>query len=210
MIITDDPTGAPGGQARPGQVTRNDGVKWYPRIQVHKYAPDTVAQLTEALGHEPNHHDLVGIDPDEVVYDEGNQMVTVGLTRLGNLFIGSGAAGFTAAQAILGVGSSATAWGAGQTALLGDGSTTTAWYQGSDATPTNSSGVIAANATVTALNGNFVWNEWCWGIATGTLTPGGTLSAVGTSPVMLNRKVAALGTKSSGAIWVLQSSVTFS
>ncbi len=201
---------APGAQTRPND-GRLDGISWYPRILVKKYDPDTVAALAAELGREPTSGDLVGVEPDDVVPDEGNQLVTVGLARLGNLIIGSGAAAFTQSQAILGVGSSSTAFALAQTALQGDGSTTTAWYQGADASSVSqTNGVISAQATISGSNGNFAWNEWCWGIATGTLTAGGTLASVGTSPVMLNRKVVSLGTKANGAIWVLQSSITLS
>lgn len=194
-----------------GDLARADSITWYPRIQVRKYDPPTVAALTVELGHEPTAADLANIEPDDIVPDEGNQLVTVGLNRLGNLIIGSGAAAFTQTQAILGVGSSSTAFALGQTALQGDGSSTTAWYQGADSsTVSQSNGVINAQATVSGSNGNFAWNEWCWAIGTGTITPGGTLASVATSPVMLNRKVAALGTKASGAVWVLQSSITLS
>lgn len=186
-----------------------DAIIWHPRITVSKYDEATMAELRDALGYEPTGAELLGFDPDGRIEDEGNQLVTVGLSRIGNLIIGSGAAAFNSTQAICGVGSSSTAFSVGQTALSGDGSTTTAYYQLVDSAPTQTNGAISANATFTTGNANFAWNEWCWAIATSTITAGGTLASVGTSPVMLNRKVVSLGTKSSGS-WVLQATVTLS
>lgn len=189
--------------------TKVDAITWHPRITVAKYSDEKIAELTEHLGYEPIGQELLTYDPDSKIEDEGNQLVTVGLSRLGNLIIGSGAAAFNSTQAITGVGSSSTAFALGQTALSGDGSTTTAYYQLVDSAPTQTNGAISANCTYTTSNANFAWNEWCWAIATGTITAGGTLASVGTSPVMLNRKVVSLGTKSSGS-WVLQATVTLS
>lgn len=196
----------------------NDGIKWWPKIKVIKYDPDTVAQITKRLGHEPTGPELRmlertgGLVPDDIVHAEGNQLVDLGLKRLADLIVGGSSTAFNASQAIIGVGATSTAWATTQSALAGNGSTTTAYYQGADAAPTSSTsspyGVISANATFTALNANFAWNEWCWAIGTGTITPGGTLASVATSPVMLNRKVQSLGTKVSGAVWTLQATVT--
>lgn len=206
MTINDTSLEVPASDA-----ARIDDLRWHPKIQVRKYDPATVAALTAALGREPTAIDLAAVDPDDIAYDEGNQLTTAGLNRLGNLIIGTGSTpAFNASQAILGVGNSSTAFALGQTTLQGDGSTTTAWYQGADSAPTQSNGVISAQMTITGSNANFAWNEWGWIIGTGTITAGGTLASVATSPVLLNRKVASLGTKASGAIWVLQSTVTLS
>lgn len=192
-----------------------DGIKWTPVVHVKKYSPDTVRDITRLLGHEPTGEDLrrleaEGLHWDDEAWAHGNQLVTVGLNRIGNLIIGTGAA-FTNAQAIIGVGSSSTAFSAAQTALIGDGSTTTAYYQGADASnPTQSNGVITCNATYATGNANFAWNEWGFAVGTGTITPGGTLASVATTPVLLNRKVQSLGTKGSGSTWTLQATVTLS
>lgn len=192
-----------------------DGIKWTPVVHVKKYSADTVRELTSMLGHEPTGEDLRRLEAEGLAWDDeawahGNQLVTVGLNRIGNLIIGTGAA-FTNTQAIIGVGSSSTAYSAGQTALIGDGSTTTAYYQGADASnPTQSNGVITCNATYATGNANFAWNEWAFAVGTGTITPGGTLASVATTPVMLNRKVQSLGTKGAGSTWTLQATVTLS
>lgn len=191
------------------QPRSDDGIRWHPKITVSQYNADTLSAIVAQLGYEPVGEELLSFTPDDVIRDEGNQMVTAGLNRVGNLIIGTGAA-FTSTQAIVGVGSSSTAFSATQTALVGDGSTSTAYYQLADSAPTQTNGAISALATFSSANAVFAWNEWCWAIATGTITAGGTLASVGTTPVMLNRKVVSLGTKGSGASWVLNASVTIS
>ena len=189
-----------------------DGLKWHPVIDVLKYGPEKAQHVTDVLGREPKHEDFLalGIEPDDTAHSEGNQLVTVGLDRLGKLITGQSTTAFTSAQGIVGVGSGTTAWAATQTALAGDGSTSSAYYQIADAAPSASNGVISANCTYQSGNANFSWNEWCWIIATGTITAGGTLASVGTSPVMLNRKVQSLGTKANGSIWTLSAVITLS
>ena len=72
-----------------------------------------------------------------------------------------------------------------------------------DATfPTTSNGVITFKSTYASGEANFVWNEWCVDIGTPTVTDGTTVNAL-----MLNRKVASLGTKASGS-WVLTATIT--
>lgn len=195
-----------------------DAITWTPHVRVNKFEPATVAELTDLLGREPTGEDLAymqqleGLVPDDVVEEVGNLLTTAGLNRITNLIIGGGGAAFNNAQAIIGVGSVSTAAVVGDTALGGNGSPTTAYYQGADATyPTQAGGVITCYSTFASGVANFAWNEWCFGIATGALTPGGTLSAVGTSPIMLNHKApAALGTKAAGSSWQAQFTVSLS
>lgn len=193
----------------------NEVFSWSAELTVLKYYEDKVAAMTAhlGLGREPLGHEIEDLvrrgifAPDDVHYEPGNLLTTVGLARLTSLFEGGGGAVFNAAQAIVGVGSSSTAATVGDTHLGGDGSTTTAWYQGADSGyPTQSGGTISCNATVGTGNGNFTggWQEWCLGIATGTITPGGTLASVGTGAIMFNHKIANLGVKASGAIWTAQ------
>lgn len=196
---------------------KSDGVKWNFSAKVEKYSPELVAVLTEQLGYEPRAEDFarLGTIPDHGIVDiPGNAVVNGGLANLTNLFIAGGGNGFSSAKAIVGVGATNTAVSGTQTALAGDGSSSTAWYQ-APATPTRITGTVA-NDTVQAVttfatgDANFVWNEWCWASATsGTVTAAATLASVATTPVMLNRKVAAVGTKLSG-VWVFTTSVLFS
>lgn len=190
---------------------------WRPRIAVVKYSPDTVQDIIRTIGHEPSGDELrhleatAGLSADSIVEVEGNELTDAGRNRIRDLIIGSGAA-FTGAQGIIGVGSGTTAFAGSQTALAGNGAASTAWYQKIDAGfPTSTgTGKFTAAATFATGDGNFAggWQEWCFAIATGTITAGGALASVGTSPVMLNRKVTNLGTKASGAVWTLTAEVT--
>lgn len=150
------------------------------------------------------------IQPEFGDWVDGNLVVTTGLTRIGNLIIGSAVAAFSNARGFAGVGSSNTAAAVGDTALGGSGNASTAWYRGLDATfPTFSAGTITANATFTGSDAAFAWNEWCWGITdSGTITPAHTLASVGTGSVMINHKVAALGSKAAGGTATLNSQLT--
>lgn len=189
---------------------RRDSVKWWPVATIDKYSPDLVRDLTAVLGYEPTAADFqrMEIAPDNgTIQIEGNQLVTGGLNRLGDLFIADGSAGFNASQGVVGVGNSTTSFSAAHTALQG-----TAWYQPVDALPTSVDGVITAVSTFASANANFAWEEWCWVIATGTVSGGtATFSSIGsTSELMINRKVATMGTKASGASWVFTTTVTLS
>ena len=193
-----------------------DSIKWEPHAKVLKYDPETIRMLTKDLGHVPTAEDLRflearGLTPDGIAEAHGNLLTTAGLNRITNLIIGGGGAALTNAQIIVGVGSSSTAATVSDTALGGNGASTTAWYQGPDASnPTQSNGVITCNSTFGTADGNFAWNEWCWGVGTGTRTAGNTFASVSTSPVLVNHKVQSLGTKVSGAIWTLQATITLS
>ncbi|MFI5542084.1 hypothetical protein ACIA5H_37585 [Nocardia sp. NPDC051900] len=195
----------------------DDVLRWHAECRVVKFAPATVLDMIRHVGREPVGHEIADLmhrgvfTPDDIHHEIGNLLTTAGLNRLTSLFEGAGGAVFNNADAIVGVGSSTTAAAVGDTALGGNGSTTSAYYQGADVGyPTQSGGVINCNATFATGNANFAWNEWMLGIATGTITPGGTFASVGTSPLMFNHKVASLGTKASGAIWTLQATCTIS
>lgn len=192
-------------------MTNVDQALWTPKAKVLKYEPDTVARIAAELGHEPSGAELAAMtEPDSTVEAVGNLLTTVGLARITGLIIGAGGAAFTNTLGFAGVGTSSTAATVGDTALGGNGNSTTAWYKGLDASnPTNSNGVITANCTFQTGDGNFAWNEWCWGIvSSGTVTAANAIASVGTTPIMLNRKVQSLGTKVAGAVWTLQSTVT--
>lgn len=73
--------------------------------------------------------------------------------------------------------------------------------------------MISSQSTYGSGVANFAWNTWAWGIYNGTAAANATLSAHGTGSnqaVLVNHKVASLGTKGSGAAWVFSSSTTLS
>lgn len=196
----------------------NDSIKWHPVVDVFKYSPETVREIMDSFGLEEEPSGSVlealrrehGVMPDEMAHAEGNSLSNVGKTRLGNLLIGSGAAAFTNALGVIGVGDSSTANGSPNVFTSLQAGTNT-YYQGLDATyPTNTVGVVVANSTFASGNGNYVWNEWCWAIATTTPVGSSNFNTATTTGVMLNRAVQNLGTKVSGAIWTLQATITLS
>lgn len=190
----------------------NDGIKWSPYAHVAKYNSPVVRELTEYLGYEPQAADYkrLGIKPNDEADAHGNLLTTAGLNRITNLIIGEGALqAFDDSHAVVGVGNTNTAAAIGNTALAADGAS--AWYQAAGGGVSATNGVITAISTFASADGNFAWEEWCWVVVTGSITASATLANVGsTSEQMLNRKVASLGTKASGASWVFTTTVTLS
>ncbi len=155
---------------------------WRPRIELRKY-------------HTPNGEDIAGLDPVEVIVEEGNLLTTAGATALLTLLIGGGGSAFNNANSYLGVGDSTTAAAVGQTDLQ---AATNKLRKAMDAGyPQVSAGTVTWRATFGTSDANWAWQEW--GVF--------NAAAAGT---MLNRKVTSLGTKTSAATWQLTVTVTIS
>jgi len=199
---------------------QTDGIKWQPHARIEKYSPDVVAELTRILGHEPRDGEFkeLGADPFAITEVDGNMIVNGGLGRINNLIIGTGStAAFNSTQSVIGVGNSSTAEARSQTDLQATAGASNRWMQATSVAPTvttttNTNDTISCGSSFASGDGNFAWNEWCWVVSTGTIT---ATSAVlsGTVPgstgnTMLNRKVASMGTKASGAVWVFTTTVT--
>lgn len=191
----------------------NDTLKWWPTIQVIKYDPSSARAIARDLGHEPTGPELREMErlglivPDDIVHAEGNQLVTVGLDRIGDLIVADGSPqAFTASRGVGGVGNGTGSFSAAHTALQG----ASQYYKGIDGAPSSANGVITASTTFTGSDANFAWEEWCWAIATAAPVANASFATATTSGVMLNRKVQTLGTKASGATWTLQATVTLS
>ncbi len=195
-----------------------DTISWHAHARVLKFNPDQVrfaARKSGLLVAEVSRPHLLAarLAPEAITDADGNVLTTGGVTAIISLVSfttsAAGQAFGPVARAGLGVGATSTTGLAADTALGSNGAS--AYYQGVDAAnPTESAGTINANATFASGNGNFAWNEWCMFTAAGAITPGATLASVGTTPVMWNHKAGAalLGTKVSGAVWVLQASMT--
>jgi hypothetical protein len=183
---------------------------WNAHATVAKYSPDQVAWATAKMGYEPDgaRLSLLFRNPEDGVTEEpGNLMVTAGLNLLTALLEGGAGTPFAHADAIVGVGAGTTTATTADTALTDD-NTSNAYYQQADSSyPTQSNGTITCNATFASGNANFAWQEWCLATGSGGITAGDHLSAVATSVVMLNHKVASLGTKASGASWVFTATI---
>lgn len=192
---------------------RQDGLRWRPSIRVDQYSPERVRELTELLGYEPKAEDFarLGEAPERVVEVDGNLLTTVGLGLITGLIIGAGGNAMTTTQTAIGVGSVATAEAVGDTQLGGNGNSSTAWYQLVDASPgitrtttavTNDT--IVGQATFASANANFAWNEWCFVTGSGVFTSGNAIASLSTgTEVMVNHKTTSMGTKVSGAVWVV-------
>lgn len=190
----------------------SDRIKWWPVVEVVKYNPDTVKDImrTFDLVQEPNAAMMAvleaehGLQPDHITRAEGNSLVNTGKQRLSDLFIGTGQA-FTAARGMAGVGDSSTATTTTMTTLQAG---TNTFYQAITSGPTSVTGVITASSQFGTADGNYVWNEWCWAIATAAPVSSATFNTATTTGIMVNRAVQNLGTKVSGAIWTLNGTVT--
>lgn len=128
----------------------------------------------------------------EMVEAEGNLLTTAGANALLTALTGGSITPFSTANAHLGVGDGATAEAASQTDLQGTNKYRKAMDPGY---PTVSGNQVIFQATFGASEANYTWNE----VALFNAASGG---------VMLNRKVTNLGTKTSGAVWVLQLTIT--
>jgi hypothetical protein len=189
------------------------GINWKAFACVHKYDPATVALAAERLGYEPKAADFaeLGIAHDDYAEAPDNILVSTGISNITNLLIGGGGNTMTSTRTIVGVGATSTGAAIADIHLGADGGS--AWYQVVDSAPTRST-VTATNDTLTCVstfasgNGNFAWAEWCWATCTGTITAGATLASAATGTAMVNHKIASLGTKVSGAVWVFTATVT--
>lgn len=180
----------------------NDGFRWSPFATVEKYDDDQVGYVRRISGLlEPDGDTMRSLcTPYEVAECEGNLLTTAGLNRITALLIGASTGTMDATRVRLGVGDSSTAAAVGDTTLG-----TNQYFMTMDASyPTQSNGVMTFQATYGSGVGNFAWNCWGCDIGTATVTAGATVNAP-----LVNRKVSALGTKSSGA-WVLNVTITFS
>jgi hypothetical protein len=184
---------------------------WNTYATVAKYSPDQVAWATRKMGYEPDgaRLSLLFRNPEDGVTEEpGNLMVTVGLNLLTSLLEGGAGTPFAHADAIVGVGAGVTAATVADTALTDDNSSNAYYQQADSSYPTQSNGTITCNCTFASGNANFAWQEWCLATGSGGISAGDHLSAVATGVVMLNHKVASLGTKASGASWVFTATIT--
>lgn len=158
------------------------GVKW----TVDKYQGDYASEA-EAIA--------AGAKPYETIHIDGNMLVNAGIALLEDLLIGDGGTVYSNANAYLGVGDSSTAAAAGQTDLQ---AASNKLRDAMDATyPSRASQTLTFKSTFGSSDANFAWNEWAIF----------NDAAAGT---MLNRKVESMGTKGSGATWVLTATITIS
>jgi hypothetical protein len=186
-----------------------DTLKWTGCLTVEKFDAKQTLEAIERTGlTAPSSDDFVrlGIAPREVVESGPNLLTTAGLTRICSLILGAGGQAATATSARIGVGDGSTAATVGDVDLSAASGSTHRWFQVMDSSyPSASGAVMTFKSTFATGDGNFAWNEWTIDIGTPTVSSGNTVSAT-----MLNRKVAANGTKASGSSWVATATVTLS
>lgn len=187
----------------------HEPILWRVHAHVDKFDADQTAYALRKTGARYLTGDemarIVGA-PSDTADADGNLLLTAGLNRLTSLLIAGGGQAITNTSARLGAGNSSTAEAVGQTDLQAAAGSTNRWFQIMDATfPTQANGVVTLKSTFGTADGNFVWAEWGVDVGTPTVTSGNTVAAL-----LFNRKVAALGTKASGATWALTATVTIS
>lgn len=135
-----------------------------------------------------------GIDPYEVLEDDGNLLTNQGIQRLEDLLIGVAVQAYNNTNARIGTGNSATAAAVTDIDLGAAAGAGNRQFVLMDATfPSRATNTITFRATFTSTLGNYAWQEW--GIDNGTAN-GTTVTAA-----FLNHKITSWGTKVSGASW---------
>lgn len=160
----------------------HDPAKWTVKTEIAKYDGDWTAEQIDAG---------VAPAPFEVVEDEGNLLLIGGASVLWQCLIGNGGAGalsyYNNANALIAVGTSNTGEVDTNTALTGAATKAmdATYPLHTDSTGTVGSKTITYRSTFASADANQVWAEWA--LSNGTR--------------LLNRKVAANGTKASGQTW---------
>jgi hypothetical protein len=165
---------------------KQDMARWLCRYKLAKYQED----IEPYRGSEKAFYDR--FQPYEVIEGEGNCLLNVGIDEMWDLICGDSANHFNNANAQIGVGDSSTAADPSQTDLQAANKT----YKGMESGyPTSTDQKATFKASFGDSEANYAWNEW--------------VVKQSASGKCLNRKVDALGTKSSGT-WTLEVSITLS
>ena len=171
---------------------KQDLANWHMKAKLSKYHQDITPFAKE--GREAEFHKLY--QPYEVIEQEGNCLLNTGIDEIWDLVTGavSGASHiFDNAAAKIGVGDSATAAAATDTDLI---AATNKTYMAQEAGyPTSTSQKATFKSSFGSADANYAWEEW--------------VVKHSTSAICLNRKVEALGTKSTGT-WTLEVNITLS
>ena len=161
----------------------SEHVAWEVHWRVEKFLSKTFDEVI-----------ATGEQPYEVCSDVQNIILDTGANEMLKLIGGvSGATAFSAANAKIYVGSDSTAEAASQTGVI---ATTNKAFAGMDSGyPSVSGRTIVFRASFDDATANFAWNE-------AAITNGS-----GAGAIAMNRKVSALGTKTTGT-WTLQLTIS--
>ena len=132
---------------------------------------------------------------EEVKEVKGNVFLSEGIQFIWKAVTGQSGLTYFGSNSCIGVGDGTTAADPSQTGLQG---TNKLYKQVDSGYPQLSGNSVIFQATFGANDANFTWNEWT--VANGC----------GDNYVNLNRKQETLGTKASGATWILQVQLTIS
>lgn len=181
-------------------ISSNTGI---PLVQVEKMSGDSLRSLLAA---------------EEVTDVPGNLLTYTGLAYLLGALTGSTATTtatyLTNGYVPVGVGDGNGSTPTPTTADSDLTAPTNKYYQPADATypavgaAGATAGVLTVQATYTSAVANFAWNEWALFGTTVNFTVGQATTPLSTT--MINHKGASIGTKSSGNVWSLVSTITFS
>lgn len=141
---------------------------------------------------------LAGMFPDrleEVKEVKGNVFLNEGIQFIWKAVTGQSGLTYFGSNSCIGVGDGTTVADPSQTGLQG---TNKLYKQVDSGYPQLSGNSVIFQATFGGSDANFSWNEWT--VANGC----------GDTYVNLNRKQESLGTKASGATWILQVQLTIS
>ena len=177
-------------------------LRWRPRWTITKFRVDERIRrefermLVEEGVSLRNIGEYFRVEPYEELRFEGNVLLNEGINTLWTLVCGGSATAYDNANAYIGVGDGTAAEDASQTGLQG----TNKYWKGMDTGyPTYGSDQKATwRSTFGGTEANFDWNE---------IT---VVNASDDTGQNLNRKVQAMGTKSSGATWVATLEITLS
>lgn len=164
-----------------------DALKWKVHYRVDKYKGDWTGEEIDAGIADDDFYDFVEGD--------GNLLLIGGVSALFQQLIGSGVVTpYSNANARIGVGDSSTAAADTQTDLQAATNKTykamdATYPQHTDSTSNAAAKTITFRSTFASADANYAWNEWI-------------IDNGATQARRLNRKVASLGTKASGATWV--------
>ena len=176
----------------------NEGLRWRCDTRVEKYR----GRIADVQGGKIEPYDVLDIPGNLLLYG-GADVLWLGLKNGLTATTGAKNTFFTNANAALLVGNSTAAVAVTQVDLQASSGAANRYVLGVDATyPTHTTGAAASTsskilfkATYSSAQGNFAWAEWGVGnkVSQAKAYPGR----------LLNRKVQALGTKTSAGVWAL-------
>lgn len=137
------------------------------------------------------------VKPTDRIEVPGNLLVLAGASILLRQLRGDGLTAFSNANSYIGVGDSTTAAADTQTDLQAASNKVRVAMDSTYPTHTNGTAVMRWQMTAGSAVANFAWQEWA-------------IFNASTAGTMLNRKVASLGTKSSGSSWTFYVDITLS